>query len=159
MLVYNESGDIINHPDLQAGHIEDKCIPVWHVWDGSKWTETVDADGEAVPYGEVTLPPEIAEDYQDGRVPDHWAYGIYVPYTSKELAEREAAIKRAEAEQRAYEWLPSAPAQVGAVESGVDDAYGAIAELGVDVADHSVTLDDIMEAIAELGMIVEAQNG
>lgn len=159
MLVYNESGEVITNPDLQTGRIEEKCITVWHIWDGSEWTETVDADGETVPYGEVMLPPEIAKDYPDGRVPDHWAYGVYVPYTSKELAEREAAQRRAEAEQRAYEWLPSAQAQVSAVESGMDDAYGAIAELGVDVADHAVTLDDIMEAIAELGTIVEAQNG
>lgn len=51
--------------------------------------------------------------------------------------------------------VPEEELRTRAIESGVNDAYEATAELGVDVANNEEMLDVIMEAIAELGVAVE----
>lgn len=76
-------------------------------------------------------------------------YHVYTDYELQRMAEEEAY-------QKAH---PSPEVKIEALESGVDDSYDAIADLGVEVADHSVTLDDIMNAIAELGVELENLNG
>lgn len=120
---------------------------------------------------------DVVKDY-DGEYDEKWphgtdgiygefTYGLYTPYTAEEIEKRrkekeEADRELEEAQKKAEErekFLVTAPKRIDVLESGVDDSYDAIAELGVEVADHSVTLDDIMDAIAELGQIVEEQNG
>lgn len=166
MIIYDEKQNIIENPNLDLGYILEECIPVWHIWIGDDWGETVDKDGKPVPYGEVTIPIKSEENPDginpeefDNRIPDHWLYGIYIPYTQEELEKQAEEKKLIELTQKAQEWLPYAPEKVEALEFGVDDNYEATAELGVAVADHDVTLDDIMEAIAELGVELEALNG
>ena len=166
MIIYDKNGAVVENPDLSKGHIVEKAIPVWHIWTGDGWGNTVDEDGNVVPYGEITIPIKSEENPDgtdpsefDNRVPDWWQYGIYIPYTEEELENIHKEEELSDLTQKARDWLPYAPAQVEALELGVDDNYEATAELGVAVADHDITLDDIMEAIAELGVELEALNG
>lgn len=76
-------------------------------------------------------------------------------YTPEELAELEESEKREQQDAADREFLNTAPERINGLETGVDDSYDAIAELGIAVGDVEVTLDDVMDAIAELGQIVE----
>lgn len=76
-------------------------------------------------------------------------------YTPEEIAEREESEKREQQAAADREFLDTAPERINGLETGVDDSYDAIAELGIAVGDVEVTLDDVMDAIAELGQIVE----
>lgn len=65
-------------------------------------------------------------------------------YTEEELAEQ-AENERLEKEQERLKETPQM----------VNNLNEAVAELGVDVANHEITLDDIMLAVAELGVAIE----
>lgn len=152
----------ISHEEVVAEYPETGGKDVQIVIDREEkghW-ETKDEEGNIVNHFDGMITEGFPK---DELIPDIWYYDLYIPYTPEELAEMEEQRKQAEAEQEKYdqqqEWLEKAPERVDAIESGVNDAYEATAELGVEVADHAVTLDDIMNAVAELGVELEAING
>lgn len=100
MQIYNESGELVESPDLSLGRIEERAIPVWHTWTGDAW-RTVDAEGHTVPYENID--PDLPH---GERVPDWWQYGVYVLYSTEELAAMEH--ERAEAAARTA-WYAAAP--------------------------------------------------
>ena len=149
MIVYDEKGIAIESPDLSKGRIIEHSIPVWHIWDGSGWGDTVDEDGSVVPYGEITIPIRSEENPDgtdpeefDNRVPDHWLYGVYVPYTAQELAELEEARQRTEDEERARDWLPSAPGIVEDHDEAIVALYEGMMQMQLDT-------DEMLTALYE----------
>lgn len=113
-------------------------------------------DGEDFPYP-IDVPDGISKDVP---VPDIIDLVYWEKYTSEEIAQRdkEAEEEQAKAEEREA-FMDSAPSRLSGVESGVDDSYTAIAELGELSAQNAVSIDVIMDAIAELGQRVEENNG
>ncbi len=184
MIIYDERYNEIVNPDLDSGYLETKIEQCYHYWiedvpaeyeesvireyeNGGKdvelriikqaqghW-ETLNSQGIKIPYD-----GDYLDDWKDvSPMNDTWTYQIYHTYTVEELAEikeqeRLAAEEQAKLEAQ-QEFLDKAPNRVTALELGVDDNYEATAELGVEVANQGITLDDIMNAIAELGTIVE----
>ena len=81
---------------------------------------------------------------------------VFVPYTEEEAAEV-ARLLAEQAERDALEaereeWLAAAPAML-------DDGQQAVAELGVIADCTAVTLEEVLDAVAELGSLVAAMEG
>ena len=81
---------------------------------------------------------------------------VFVPYTEEEAAEV-ARLLAEQAERDALEaereeWLAAAPAML-------DDGQQAVAELGVIADGTAVTLEEVLDAVAELGSLVAAMEG
>lgn len=78
-------------------------------------------------------------------------------YANMELIQ----ITHGEPYQEPGEWwfvlaeIPRQEVRMRSVEDGVDVSYDAIAELGTEIDSATISLDDIMTAIAELGVRVE----
>lgn len=83
-MIYDESGNPIESPDLTLGYV----------------TEQVVIRDDTEPIDDVTKFAWADDDYETRRV--------YVPYTADELARMAEAAERAERE----EWLVSAPSQL-----------------------------------------------
>lgn len=122
--------------------------------------EMIDTEGNILPYPiEIDIKGLLKEEL----TPDILQVGIYHKFTDEELKIREE--ERIKAEKEAKELaekqkiMDELPNRVEAIEYGVDDSYDAIAELGVEVADHSISIDDIMDALVELGQLLEDNNG
>lgn len=112
---------------------------------------TLDDNNQEVTNPNLSIGSIIETDWmnENGEIERIQRYHVYTDYELQRMAEEEE-------HQRAH---PSSDTRINALETGVDDSYDAIADLGVEVADHSMTLDDIMNAIAELGVELENLNG
>lgn len=183
MVIYDEYGSIVRDPDTTKGYIEKRLIKVHHEYvvdspavtheeviaeypeTGGMDVETVidvpeqghwvttDEDGKPLPEFDGNL------DGMPWSFDDTWEVGIYIPYTREELeaieeTEREIEEQTRKAQER-EEYVDKLPERIEGIEEGVDTSYDGIAELGLVISDIDVTLDDIMDAIAELGQIVE----
>lgn len=113
-------------------------------------------DGTQVPFDvkDIDIPDYIeksGETYHDTLCIRYWEK---LTQEERFQIDREREQQRKKAERQA-EFLEDGPDRLDVVEEGVDTSYDGIAELGIAVSDIDVTLDDIMDAIAELGQIVE----
>lgn len=115
----------------------------------TSWT-----DGENSLYENVTVEPE-----QPAVPPVYETIQRYIPYTAEELAQRAAEKEAAEQAQLEAEAEAARKAelqkQIESLPEQVDDLNEAVAEVGVMVADGETTTNDLYEAIAELGVRVE----
>lgn len=152
MIIYNKNGAILNNPDMRLGYVEREIIPVTHEYiidkpeishevviaeypdTGGKDIEivvdepavghwnTYDADGNIIAEFDGSL-----EGFShDGVVNNTWEIGRYIPFTAKELEERdreEAEIaERTEQRETLLNELPDTLATT-------DDAICALYEM------------------------------
>lgn len=126
MVVYNENGDRIESPNLDAGYVEPIQIRIYHAYvvdvpavthevviaeypeTGGKDVEIVEDEPEQGHWETRYEDGSLVEDYDGGipeglpkglLTPDAWDCGIYHTYTAEELAEIEEARREAEAVQ------------------------------------------------------------
>lgn len=118
------------------------------------WNEVTDPDTEAGYLSEpMPFPKPGAYDTIDNETKfaldddDYEIAQVYYRYTDEELAD----IKRREQEAAERQTLEETIKRQPEINETIFDG---VAELGGMVVDNSVTIDDIMEAVAELGAIV-----
>lgn len=178
MKVLDIDGNEVTNPDLEAGRLEAESILVTHVWvidvpeksheeviaeypeTGGKdiatvidveeqghW-KTVDVDGEEVGHFDGSIPDDLPHDTQHQ---DMWSFYRFIPYTAEEIAKRKAeAEAEAKNRQERESFLTEAPERV-------NDAESALAELGEIGSMNNATIEELQQAVAELGAIVAAQ--
>lgn len=187
MLILDESGNVVLNPDLDTGYLEDRGRNVIHRYvidvegesheeiiaeypeTGGKLVDII-IDVEEQGHWETRLETGEVVEF-DGIIPDDFPhelerpdvqpYMLWRPYTAEQLAEiarqeEERARSEHAAEER-EEFLVSAPDRVEATEAGVDASMDALAEIGALVDDNTVTLEDILNAVAELGVLIESK--
>ena len=177
MKIYDEDFNTVENPDMEAGFAVAESRRITHRWvidvqeesheeviaeypeTGGKDIAIV-VDVEEQGHWETLAENGEAIDY-DGAIPDDWPhdaaienveeYMLYRAYDEDELAEI-AERKRLDGEARAR--ADEREAFLSAAPERIDDTEQAVAELGVLAAGNTVTLEDVMGAIAELGAIV-----
>lgn len=180
MIVVDESGAPVAEPDLRAGRVEERALAVTVSWvvdepevgheevvaeypetggrdvawvvdrpERGRWVAS-DPEGRPVGLWDGEVPPDWPRETPMAEV---WRYGCYLPWTEEELAEAEAARLEAEEAARAADereaWLSRAPGEL-------DDAQQALAELGAMADGTAVTMEEVLDAVAELGSLLAA---
>lgn len=187
MLIFDESGNVLDNPDLTCGRLEERERVVVHEYvveveeisheevvaeypetGGKDVAVVVDVEergrwearlktGEPV-VSDAAMPEGMPRDEPIKIVEP---YLLYVRYTKEELAEiaeAKAEAERARADAEAREaYLAGAPVRTAALEAGQEESMDALAELGALAADSAVTLEDVLNAVAELGAMVAGE--
>ena len=133
MIIFNEAGEIITDPDLELGRLEERSIPITHVY----VVDTEEVGHEKIfaeyPNGGkdaiwvVDTPEQFhIETYdENGKIVEHydgdpgyvskmepskgvWTYLVYIPYTEDELSNMEAAKIEGEFQSRKATQMPIA---------------------------------------------------
>lgn len=163
MSVYDEAGNLVESPDLELGRIETRTRTVHHdaIPEQPRITENVRVSIDPKnPKKNQLYEEKVIQSYVQGRPAwdEQATEQIYVPYTPEELAERERQREEAEAAAAAAEAAAAEAAEkqarIDALPGQIDDLEEAVAELGVMSDANNVSNEEVMEAIAELGAMV-----
>lgn len=153
MQIFDQSGNLVDSYDPEAGRLEEKSetvefpgIPA--VPELTKSVLEWEGGNGARLYRRVVTQrgrPEVPARTEERR------YKLYIPYTAEELAAREAEREeRAEAERAAAEESALREELFAAVPD-------ALMELAAVQADVESTLEALLDAVAEIGAIVEGE--
>lgn len=156
MIVFDEYDNIIDNPDLNLGYIEKKLIPVIHKYivdepaithevvireypeTGGKdveivvdvpeqghW-ETTDQNGKPI----TEFNGSLVGFPKDRPIEDTWEYGLYIPYTEDELAQRDEELeKMSEETEKREEFMQNAPSQIEELEANQEDMILLMADI------------------------------
>lgn len=154
MRVFDEGMREVPEPDLSAGRVERRRVPVGLAWVVdepelteervvAEYPETGGRDvavavvsperghweaswgfGGACPYDE-----EVPADWPHGPCETSWEVGVWVPYTEPELAERAAREAEAEAGRIAHERREAMLGALPSEQAAQDDALCALYEM------------------------------
>lgn len=171
MTIFNESGNIIESPNLELGRLEDRQMTVVYEWfvDSPEQThkeviaEYPETGGQDIAiivdvpeqgHWEVTDEDGNEVNGFDGEIPDWipreepsngtWHYLVYVPYTQEELEEFERAREEAEEQAKKYEAERKFIENGERIQDEQDEAICALFEAQQEMQDQ------IDEAICEM---------
>lgn len=173
MVIYNEQGERIESPDLDAGYVETIQETVYHAYvvdapavthevviaeypeTGGKDVEIVEDEPERGHWETMYENGDPVEDY-DGTVPegltkdqptaDIWEYGVYHTYTAEELEEMERQRLEAEAAQVKAE---KQQAWLDGAPAVVEDHDAAIVALYEGMTEMQLETDEMLTALYE----------
>lgn len=132
MIIYNETGEIIENPDYDLGYVKKEIVPITHRYvvdvpavtheviiaeypeTGGKDVEIVVDEPEIGHWASFNENGELVTEFdgdlsgfpKDEPIHDTWEIGIYIPFTPEELEEREKMLEEAIKNGEFQESLP-----------------------------------------------------